>query len=105
MSRPQTAEDLVVFSVKEGYAGKFSEPEDFRRYSSCFADESTLLMTGQPPKKSNGRDNMAYDFSDSAQLDSGTGQDVNSERDWFSRLRTTSISSTVEQLAVNQVRS
>ncbi|KGQ01608.1 hypothetical protein PAAG_11589 [Paracoccidioides lutzii Pb01] len=39
------------------------------------------------PKQSNGRDNIAYDFSDSAQLDSGTGQDLNSERDWFSRIK------------------
>ncbi|OJD21612.1 hypothetical protein ACJ73_07050 [Blastomyces percursus] len=39
------------------------------------------------PKKSNGRDNMAYDVSDGVRLDSETGQDLNLERDWFFRIK------------------
>ncbi|EDN06235.1 predicted protein [Histoplasma mississippiense (nom. inval.)] len=38
------------------------------------------------PKKSNSRDNIAYDVSDSVQLDE-TRQDLNSERDWFFRIK------------------
>ncbi|EEH39720.2 hypothetical protein PAAG_01909 [Paracoccidioides lutzii Pb01] len=39
------------------------------------------------PKKSNGRDNMAYDVSDGVRLDNETGQDLNSERDWSFRIK------------------
>ena len=39
------------------------------------------------PKKSNGSDNIAYNVSDGIRLDSETGQDLNSERDWFFRIK------------------
>lgn len=38
-------------------------------------------------KKFNSRDNMAYNVSDSVQLNGETEQDLNSERDWFFRIK------------------
>ncbi|OJD10261.1 hypothetical protein ACJ73_09863, partial [Blastomyces percursus] len=38
------------------------------------------------PKKSNGRGNMTYYVSDGVRLNGETGQDLNSERDWFFRV-------------------
>lgn len=39
------------------------------------------------PKKSSGCDNMAYDVSDGVRLNSETGEDLNTARDWFFRTK------------------
>ncbi|KGY15504.1 hypothetical protein PABG_11493 [Paracoccidioides brasiliensis Pb03] len=79
---------VQVWAVKSGYfiaihhRDQVSLQERIRN-TYCAYHWGVLLA----PKKSNGRDNMAYDVSHGVRLDNETGQDLNPERDWFFRIR------------------